>query len=257
MHNIKRFWTKYPPLLALIGLTLANNGCSRHMVPSQTEYREFKIDNTIPADTAFLAYYAPYKRQLEMEMGRIIGRSAMRLTKPGTAQETLLGNFFAEALLTESRKTNPDIDFSVGTKGGLRTELPKGDITVGDLFELMPFENELVVLDLSGESIKELAQFIAKTGGQPVAGLRMVIDDGQPQNIQIGGQPFDKSRTYRILTYDYLANGGDNIRGLDRPLKRINLRKKVRETLIEYIQQHTQDNKELTAQLDGRITFDE
>src|SRR5690606_30523233 len=125
------------------------------------------------------------------------------------------------------------------------------------LFELMPFENELVILELSAEHVKQLAEYIAGTQGQPVAGLKMVIRDGKARDIQLGGQPLDPPKTYRQLTYDYLANGGDNIRGLNHPVNRINLGQKVREALIAYIQQYTQDGKQLTTQLDGRITRDE
>ncbi len=189
-------------------------------------------------------------------MNRVIGHTDIDLTKPSSAPETLLGNFFAEALLTEGRKLYPEVDFSFGTKGGLRIELSKGDITVGHVFELMPFENQLAVVEISGEQIGQLAQFIASTGGQPVAGMRMVIHDGRAKDIEIAGQPLDDSKTYHLLTYDYLANGGDNIRGLDNPINRVDLPKKVREALIDYISQLTQEGEHINTQLDGRITRD-
>lgn len=255
MHMMKRIQASI--FFALLVLCIATAACSRHFVRSEPVYQKLQIDSSLPPDTAFVAYYAPYKQQLDAEMDRVIGHSAVHLTKPGSAPETLLGNFFADALLAEGRKSDPHIDFSFGTKGGLRTELPKGEITVGHLFELMPFENELVILELSAEHVKQLAEYIAGTQGQPVAGLKMVIRDGKARDIQIGGQPLDPSKTYRLLTYDYLANGGDNIRGLNHPVNRINLGQKVREALIAYIQQYTQDGKQLTTQLDGRITRDE
>src|SRR5690606_26398936 len=192
-------------------------------------------------------------QQLEAEMGRVVGRTDVALTKPKNAPETRLGNFFADALLTEVKKYEPAADFSFGTKGGLRIELQKGDITVGNLFELMPFENELVLLELSGKSVAQLAQFIAATGGQPVAGLRMRIKEGKATGITIGGKPLDVSRTYKLITYDYLANGGDNSRGLNNPVNRINLGQKVREALITYVNEQTQAGKHINTQLDERI----
>ncbi|WP_257656905.1 5'-nucleotidase C-terminal domain-containing protein [Parapedobacter lycopersici] len=239
-------------------LSLLSTACSRYSLPAGSPaYTEHRIDGSIAPDTAFIAYYLPYKQQLDAEMNRVIGHSAVPLTKPGSVPETLLGNFFADALLTEGRKSDPGIDFSFGTKGGLRTELPKGGITVGHLFELMPFENELVILELSGKSVRQLAGFIAATGGQPVAGLRMVIHANTANDIRIGGTPLDDSKTYRLLTYDYLANGGDNIRGLEAPVKRVNLGQKVREALINYVQDCTREGKQLNTQLDGRIKLDE
>src|SRR5690606_26136729 len=208
MHMMKRI--KASVFFALLALCIATAACSRHFVRSEPVYQKFQIDSSLAPDTAFVTYYAPYKQQLDAEMDRVIGYSAVSLTKPGSAPETLLGNFFADALLAEVRKLDPDIDFCLGTKGGLRTELPKGEITIRHIFELMPFENELVTVDLSADAVRRLAGFIAASGGQPVAGLRMTIQDGKPLDIRIGGEPLEASGTYRLLTYDYLANGGDN-----------------------------------------------
>src|SRR5690606_18308907 len=131
-----------------------------------------------------------------------------------------------DAVLAEEKKQYPDAEFSFGTKGGLRIELQRGDITIGNLFELMPFENELVLLELSGRNVQQLADFIAATGGQPVSGLRMKISDGKATDIVVAGKPLKLSRTYKLITYDYLANGGDNSRGLNNPIRRINLGQK-------------------------------
>lgn len=250
---MERVHTNSLSLAVVAILCLSGTACSRYFSTGQPIYQQHRIDSTITQDTAFMAYYAPYKQQLDTEMNRAIGYSTAPLTKPGSAPETLLGNFFADALLAEGRKHDPSIDFSLGTKGGLRTELPMGEITVGHIFELMPFENEMVILELSADSVHRLAGFIAATGGQPTAGLRMTIHDGLPGDIRIGGQPVDTSKTYRLLTYDYLANGGDNILGLNVPVKRTNLGQKVRDALIAYIQDHTRGGHPLTTQLDGRI----
>lgn len=238
-------------------LSIASAACSRYFTPGKPVYQQHEINASITPDAGVVAYYTPYKQQLDTEMDRVIGRSEALLTKPRSAPETLLGNFFADALLAEGRKLDPDIDFSFGTKGGLRTELPKGELTIRHLFELMPFENELVTLDLPADAVRQLAGFIAATDGQPVAGLRMAIHDGKPSDIRIGGEPLDTAKTYRLLTYDYLANGGDNIRGLDAPISRTNLGQLVREALIAHIEAHTREGKPVTTKLDGRITVHE
>ena len=240
--------------IILVSTLLSMSACSKHLFPVKQEHHQYAINSDITPDSAYISYYLPYKQQLEATMNRVVGHADADLTKPASTPETLLGNFFAEALLAEGKKLYPEVDFSFGTKGGLRIELQKGDITVGHIFELMPFENELVVLELSGENVQQLAQFIASTGGQPVAGLRMNIHEGQAAAIEIAGQSLDKSKTYHLLTYDYLANGGDNLRGLDSPVNRINLQKKVREALIDYVSQHTHEGKHINTQLDGRIT---
>jgi len=227
--------------------------CHRYFVPASHQYTQQQIDSTLTPDAAYMEYYRPYKQQLEAEMDRVIGHTDVALTKPSNVPETRLGNFFTDALLAEGKKQYPDAEFSFGTKGGLRIELQQGDITVGNLFELMPFENELVLLELSGKSVQQLAEFIAATGGQPVSGLRMKISDGKATDIAVAGKPLELSHTYKLITYDYLANGGDNSRGLNSPVSRTNLGQKVREALITYVSEQTQAGKHINTQLDGRI----
>jgi len=254
-HIMKYFTTRSRLLLLAVAIWLGGASCNRHFVPrGQAAYTELQVDSTIVADPDYVNFYAPYKKQLETEMNRVVGHAAVSLTKSREAPETLLGNFFADVLLAAARAQDPEAEFSFGTKGGLRIELSQGPITIGNLFELMPFENEIVILELSGEKVLELARFIAVTGGQPVSGIRMAINDGQATNVRINGKPVDTGRTYKLVTYDYLANGGDNSRGLTDPVSRTNLGIKVREALIDYVTNEARAGNEINVQLDGRIT---
>lgn len=235
-------------------LTFAMSSCNRHFTVQKDEYKQYSIDSLAGVDSSAVKYYLPYKKQMEAEMNRVIGQSEQELTKP-SVPETLLGNFFSEALLAEALKIDPTIQFTFSTKGGLRVTIPKGNITVSNIFELMPFENELVVLKLSGASVLKLIDFIIKKDGEPVAGLRMKIKNKMAYDITIAGQPFDVNKTYNLLTYDYLANGGDDLEGLANPIERKNVGKKVRDTLMEYIEEQTRNGKKINAQLDGRIVI--
>lgn len=253
---MKYFTIRNCRLVFAAAICLAGISCSRYFAPNgQAVYTKLQVDSTIIDNPDYVQFYAPYKEQLEAEMNRVVGHAAVDLTKPGDAPETLLGNFFADALLAEARKQDPGAAFSFGTKGGLRIELQQGPITIGHLFELMPFENEIVVLELTDEKVRELAQFIATTDGQPVAGIRMDIDGGRATDIRIGGKPLEMGRTYKLVTYDYLANGGDNSRGLNDPVSRSDLGIKVREALIDYVSEQAQAGNDINTQLDGRITY--
>lgn len=252
-----RFTALRRNLIALPLLTLwLLAGCATvTFTAADRHHNKYEVNQEIPADPRIEAFYQPYKQQLEAEMNRVIGHSEVRLTKPGTQAETLLGNFFTDALLHEGRKLDPEIDFAFGTKGGLRIELPKGDITVGHIFELMPFENQLVILELTAEKVEQVAQFIAESNGQPLGGMRMQIRNGKAVNITIGGRAIQKNKTYKLLTYDYLANGGDNSKGLDQPVSRTDVPQKVRETLIDYITGLTEAGQSINVQLDGRVSI--
>ncbi len=126
--------------------------------------------------------------------------------------EGLLGNFVADLILKKARdyciRTGSDldpkklrgVDFCVLNNGGLRASLPKGEITRGNIFEVMPFGNEVVIVTLSGEKTKELLDFIAQRGGMPISGMKIGIRDHMPVNIMIDGKPFDIKNNYRIAT---------------------------------------------------------
>jgi 2',3'-cyclic-nucleotide 2'-phosphodiesterase (5'-nucleotidase family) len=228
------------------------SSCNRHFTVSSNQYKQYAIDQSVGEDSSLIRYYLPYKKKMEAEMSRVIGRTEQQLTKP-TEPETLMGNFFSDAILAEGLKKDPSIQFTLATKGGLRTSFPKGDITVENVFELMPFENELVILKLSGATVQKIIDFIVKSNGQPVAGLRMKISNGSASDILIAGKPFDSSQTYNVLTYDYLANGAEGLEFLVEAIERKNIDKKVRDALMDYISDLTRVGKTINTQLDGRI----
>jgi 2',3'-cyclic-nucleotide 2'-phosphodiesterase (5'-nucleotidase family) len=234
--------------------TLLLASCKSHYTLVEAKRSEYNVNSAVPADSAVIKTYLPYKQKMEAQMSAVIGQSARLLTKSGET-ESLLGNFFADAVTAEALKMDPAIDFAVPTtKGGLRNDIAQGNITLSTMFELMPFENELVVLTLNGTDVKQLISFLAQSGGQPVTNLKFNIVNGQAQQVFIKGQPFDQTHTYHVLTSDYIANGGDNVKGLNNPLERKVLGLRVRDALINYVKQQTAAGKPIDAQFDGRIT---
>ena len=238
-------------LLALASLCMV--GCKTTYYPSATENSLYRIDHSIEADSAIVNYYIPFKLQMEKEMNRQIGYSKNFLSKNRSEGEFLAGNFFADAMLAIGKSIDPQAQIAIATKGGIRSEIKQGPITIGSMFEMMPFENAITILELSGKDILTLANFIAKTGGQPIAGCTIVIKDGMPQEFFIQGQPVDLDKSYKLVTYDYLANGGDYIDGIQSPIKRTDTPTLVRDALIKYVEGLTKQGKNINTTLDGRI----
>ncbi|MFZ4861656.1 5'-nucleotidase C-terminal domain-containing protein [Sphingobacterium sp. Mn56C] len=214
----------------------------------------YPINATIETDSTIVKYYLPFKQQMESEMNRPIGYSEHFLSKSRSDAESLAGNFFADALLAIGKKVDPEVQIAIATKGGIRSELKQGTVTVGSMFEIMPFENTITVLTLSGQDIINLANFIAKTEGQPIAGFTLKIKGDKPADIRINGKELDVNATYKLVTYDYLANGGDYMEGVFHPIKRVNTATRVREGLIEYVEELTKAGKNINTKLDGRVT---
>jgi len=156
--------------------------------------------------------------------------------------------------MSSAKEKNMQADFTVFNTGGLRRPLPSGNITRGDVFELMPFENTLVILSMNGGDVKKLVNFIATKGGAPVSGIQLRIQDSVATNVFINNVALDTTKIYRVLTSDYLANGGDAFPFVtDKNWDAVNL--KVRDALIEYLISQTKAGKKINVDLDGRITY--
>jgi len=217
----------------------------------------YPISPSLAADSTIIKTYLPYKLKMDAQMNAVIGYSAIALTKTSVGGESLLGNFFSDAALHEARKTYPDIDFAMpSTNGGLRNDLPLGAITLANVFELMPFENELIVFELNGSSVQSLMNMIAKSKGQPVSGITIKITDRKPVEVFINGKPFDPSKSYRVLTSDYIAGGGDDVNSFKNPVKSTIVGLKVRDALIQYIKEQQASGKKINSILDRRVTND-
>jgi 2',3'-cyclic-nucleotide 2'-phosphodiesterase (5'-nucleotidase family) len=250
-------WIKNYAYYILIILAPLLAACSSGYKLVKSNRSEYALNQTVAADSSIIKTYTPYKLKMDAEMNRVIGHSAVLMSKKSsdTLAESLLSNFFADAVLQQALKSNPDIDFAMpSTKGGLRVDFPKGDITVSHVFELMPFENQLIVFTLKGSDVLRLLKFIASQNGEPVARLKMTIKDKKPVDVYINGIPFDPARTYRVLTTDYISGGGDNTRGFEQPLERKILGLKVRDALMNYVKEREAAGQIINSKLDGRIT---
>lgn len=131
--------------------------------------------------------------------------------------------------------------------------MPKGKWKMGNVFELMPFENELVLVYVNGKAVIELCDFIAAKGGMPVSGISMEIKAGKAQNILIKNLPIESEKKYCILTSDFLANGGDKLTMLAAAEKKVP-GIKVRDAILSYIESQTTIGKIISVKLEGRIT---
>ncbi|MDD4970317.1 MAG: 5'-nucleotidase C-terminal domain-containing protein [Paludibacter sp.] len=206
------------------------------------------------ADKNYESYLQPLKERVGAKMNVVIGQAAE--TMKGHGPESLLSNFSADVYKrTATVFLGEKVDIGIVNLGGLRTVVPAGNITVGKVFELMPFENELVILWLKGDKLDELLQYFASMGGEGVSGLRMVIDHGKATNITIDGKPLDKDKLYTIATNDYLAGGNDKMIQLAQHVKRVNTGIKVRDMLLDYIKNETRKGNKIQSKLDGRITI--
>jgi len=247
----------YLKKIIFAGLILFSTTSCFHKTWTITQQTSVKIpiDSSTErfADKNYEVYLQPVKQKLDMQMNEVIGQVAetMKVYKP----ESLLSNFNADVYRqAASTFLGEKVDISVVNLGGLRTEIQAGDISIRKVFELMPFENELVIVWLKGDKLYELLQFFASVGGEGVSGLRMEIHDGTAVNISVDGKPLVKEKLYSIATSDYLAGGNDKMVQLAQYDKRVNTGVKIRTILLDYIKSETAKGNKIQSQLDGRIS---
>jgi 2',3'-cyclic-nucleotide 2'-phosphodiesterase (5'-nucleotidase family) len=239
-----------------LACSILSGGCSSSAKISKKENQHYVI-NTNTIDSGAWYTIQPYKQKMDATMNEVIGQTEGALTKD--QPEGNLGDFVCDCLYRSCKKyLGKDSSLLNGVllnNGGLRTSLPKGTITVGNIFELMPFDNELVFVELSGEKTQDMMDYLAVKGGMPVAGIRMQIENAKAKNVTINGVPFDRKNHYYFISSDYLANGGDKMDFFKNPVKVVYLKKLIRDVIIEYCKDETKNGHTLSAQTDGRISI--
>lgn len=211
-----------------------------------------RYDSLAPANLVNIM--KPYKERLDKIVNRPIGTSAQFMESK--APESLLSNFLADQLLLKATEFSPEgVDLSVINMGGIRAPLPAGPLTVGDIYRIMPFENELVVLELNATDLLAILTKIVEDGGEGLAGIKIEVENGKIVSLMIGGKPFDEMRTYRIATMDYLADGNSGMTPFKKAVKRIDTHIKMRDVYIGQIEKLTAQGQVVTSVLDGRLRY--
>lgn len=248
----------YPLLITCV---LLLSSCKTHVLKDSFETKNFIVSDSLNIlDNEVVQIYLPYKNCLEKDMNRVISVSEKEMVK--NKPESSLTNFLADLLLYEGQviahnkgfNVNPVISFF--NYGGIRTYLPKGEITVGNIFELMPFENEMVYLQLTGEQVQEFLNNVAENGGDSLGGVRFQIADGKAKNVKVSGTSLKNDGQYWLATNDYVASGGDDMEIFTKRLELINSGEKIRDVIIAYMEKQQEKGKKLTANEDGRIRYE-
>jgi 2',3'-cyclic-nucleotide 2'-phosphodiesterase (5'-nucleotidase family) len=207
-------------------------------------------------DELFKKFIAPYSDSLNKTMNEVLVISTQPLTKD--QPESLLGNMVADVVLKRARQRYKElggdkVDACLLNNGGLRTSLPKGEITRGKIYELMPFENEMIVVTMSGKKMNDLLNYVAATNGVPLSGMVIGIRDAKTHSAFINGMPFDSMLTYKVVTSDYLGGGGDKMDFFKEPVKIEFLKYKLRDAIIDELKEMGANGKQLNVKLDGRV----
>ncbi|MGL2993771.1 5'-nucleotidase C-terminal domain-containing protein [Flavobacterium sp. TSSA_36] len=211
---------------------------------TKIEGKRVSVNNTLTSTEKIDVYLKPYRDNIDKDLNTVLAYSPETLDKSSGKWQTTIGNLMADACLERGNvilkaRENKQIDICLLNHGGIRSILPKGEVTTRTAFQIMPFENSLVVITLKGETVMELITYFIKTKKpQPLSGLTFTIDkNDQPKDIKIKGVAFDISKEYQVATNDYLASGGDDMSFFKKGIKTYDLDYKLRNVLIDYFKE--------------------
>ena len=224
-----------------------------HILEHQDQ--QYTIIQQQASDSSMVSMLKPYKNGVDTQMQVVIGHTDIPLTK--AQPESTLGNFLADATLVAGQQLDRKVVAALENYGGIRLPyIAPGAITRGKIYELMPFDNMLTIIEIPGSDLQTLCDGIAQRKGWPISGISFSIKDQKAINVLVAGKPLVSSLVYKIAVNDYIARGGDNCDVLIS-LKKRNTTVFLRDAMITYLTNLEHDGKPLHPVLDKRIQYAE
>ena len=231
--------------LSILSFCFALVACKTESNQQKYGYN-IEINQQVLSDSSIVKYYQPFKKNLEESlMNTPISYSPETYKKNDGELNSTLSNMFADATYEMSnpvfnKMSGENIDIVLLNNGGIRSIISKGNISEKTAFELMPFENSIVVLELSGLSIIKMIDYLRKVKLQhPISGLQITLNNDYSVNeVKINGVSIENEKKYYVATTDYLLEGGDKMYFLAETTKTTDINYKMRDILIDYFKKY-------------------
>lgn len=223
----------------------------------QIKATQLITDSTTVDKPSISEFIAPFKTHLNEQLDAVLCTTPIDLVRTDGTLESSLGNLMADICFelgnpVYNKQTGHTVDFALFNYGGIRAPIAKGNISARNAFEVMPFENELVIAELSGAKVKELLQYLTvNKKAHPISKLRLQLDKDSYKNVTINDVAFDATKNYFVLTSDYLQEGGDKMNFFKEPVSLQKTGYKIRTALIDYFKK----TDSITPNLDNRFTY--
>ena len=246
-------------------ITIGQNGKSGKLVAKydldletgELTYEHIDVDSTwdqaAQAYPAFAAWIDRYAHGVDSLMHNPVGYTAVDLTNRSNTAPNWISDATMD-IICHVAGVN-DVQFAIMNKGGIRTDINKGVVTEGQLNSMLPFDNRYMVLDITGKDLLEALAVMAGRNGDAVSKELDVAykKDGTIVSATVAGQPIDPAKTYRMVTIDYLANGGDYMTPLTRAKRvfvdEINYGKHI----LQYVKDLNAAGRQITTTSESRM----
>ncbi len=228
----------------VIYTTIISCSDKKSYTPERIKSDNISIDTYLTEDLTITAFIKPYKEAIQSEMDSILAYVPASHSKKDSKYNTAIGNMMSDAVFEMTnpiykQKTGHSLDAVLLNYGGIRSSLNKGNITTRTAYEIMPFENEIVVLEMTASQVNKMFEYLQNGTAHPFTGITIQLDKaGTISKSQIQGKDIDTTKTYFIATSDYLKNGGDNMNFFSDSKSELFLNYKIRNVLIDYFKKH-------------------
>ena len=187
------------------------------------------------------------------EVKQVVAWSPEAMVK--TPPECALSDWFVDLLMSQcSELTGNNVDVGFVNFGGIRVDMPKGDVLLDDIMSMFPFRNRLCFLKLRGSDMRVILEQMAAERWQVIGGVRCVATkDGKLLSAEVDGKPLEDDKVYGVATIDFLLNGGDGYYIQKNAIEKVVLDKYVIDVVLPYVRNLTAEGKPLAYSADGRV----
>ncbi|GAA4238040.1 5'-nucleotidase [Postechiella marina] len=202
--------------------------------------KQIEITDSLMQNEDIENFVKPFRDHIQNDLDSVLAYSKNTYSKAEGEYNTAVGNFMADAIYKQAniifnKRTSKNIDMVLLNYGGIRSIIPKGNITKKTAFNIMPFENSIVVVALKGTQVKLLIEYLSKDKtAHPISKLKLKLNkDYSINSATINGENIDALKTYYVATNDYLYNGGDSMTFFKPNDSLYELNYKIRNALID------------------------
>lgn len=184
---------------------------------------------------------------------KVIGHAPVAMVRE--EPECALSDMFIDTIMAAvERKSGKKVHVGIGNFGGIRVDLPAGDILLDDMLSMFPFKNSIVYVALKGKDIRVILEEMAATRIQVLGGVRIEVSDGKLVSVLIDGQPLDDDRIYGVATISFLMDGGDNLHVGRNAVEVLEYKDiDIIDIMLDYVNSETAAGRDIVYRTDGRV----
>lgn len=167
-----------------------------------------------------------------------------------------LSNWIVDHIMEDvAHTTGRKVDVGIMNSGGIRVDMPAGDVILDDIVSMFPFRNHLCYVALSGTDLLNIFKGMAERKVQPFGGARLVVEDGKIDTLLVGGASVDPRKIYGLATIDFLLDGGDGLTLAKNAKELIITDKLVIDSMLPYVKSYEREGRLIESAPDGRFVL--